>query len=146
MELKNYTVDIAGADWSVLLQEWRWLLRWPYKVWMVTKAGDVLLTTTPGTVHMLDVGQGELREIGPSKEDVLEHICKSCKCGNWLMNQVVDKLSINGVKLGPGDVYSYKVSPALGGTYAADNRMVMSLKQHFDTWGKVHGELAKQNQ
>ncbi len=143
MQLKDYTIDPAGHDWPTLLKEWRWLLRWPYKVWMVTRAGDLLLTTTPGTVHMLDVGQGEMRQIGDSKEDVLEHICMSCKSGNWLMRPVVDKLSSSGVMLEPGQVYSYKVSPALGGTYAADNRVVMSVKDHLDKWGKVHAELAQ---
>jgi hypothetical protein len=144
MKLEDYTIDHTGYDWRTLLGEWRWLLRGPHTVWLVTKAGDLLVTTMQGSVHMLDVGQGELRQIASSKEDAMGHICSSCAAGNWLMKPVVDKLTQQGVTLGPGEVYSYKLLPAQGGTFAAENRVVMTVKEHLDKWGKVHAELAKE--
>ncbi len=143
MKLEDYTIDPAGHDWRALLDSWRWLLRGPHTVWVATKAGDLLLVTMQGTVHILDVGQGELRQIASSKQDAMDHMCSTCAAGNWLMKPVVDKMVKNGMMLNSGEVYSYKVLPAQGGTFAAENRVVMTLQEHFSRWGKVNAELAQ---
>ena len=54
------------------------------------------------------------------------------------MIPLVDKLVEAGCTLQTGQCYSYRVAPAFGGSYTADNALIKSIADHYDTFGPLH--------
>jgi hypothetical protein len=46
-----------------------------------------------------------------------------------------------GKTLGPGQVYSFKNPPVLGGEYEVDNFEPMDIEVHFSIFGQIHRQV-----
>jgi len=57
------------------------------------------------------------------------------------MIPVIDQLAASGCVLGPGQSYSYKILPVLGGSYKAENRVLLPIREHFGAWGSLHRQI-----
>src|SRR4051812_471803 len=134
MNIHDYLIDHAGLDWKALLEEWRWLLPPEFTVWLLTRVGDLFITLPDGSVHVLDVGAGELRRVADSRADAYAKIDEPKVAEDWLMIPVVDQLVASGCVLGPSQCYSYKMLPILGGSYAPEGRALLPIREHFGVW------------
>ena len=143
MNLQDYLLDSAGLRWSELLREWHWLLPPEISVWFATKAGDVFITLPDATIHMLDVGAGTLTKVAQNRGDFAFKADEPGVGEDWLMSPIVDQLVSQGVILEPGQCYSFRTLPTLGGTYGPENRMPFPIREHFGAWGSVQGQIAK---
>jgi hypothetical protein len=61
---------------------------------------------------------------------------------DWLMIPIVDQLVASGVVLSPGQCYSFRQLPILGGKYTPENRMVFPIREHFGGWGSIQRQIA----
>ena len=104
--------------------------------------GDLFITLPDGSIHMLDVGAGELRKVAASRDEFCTKIDEPGVADDWLMIPIVDQLVGSGAVLGPGQCYSFRQLPVLGGTYKAENRMVFPIREHFGAWGLVQRQIS----
>lgn len=142
MNIQDYLIDQADLDWSSLLEEWHWLLPPEFSVWLFTRAGDLFITLPGGSIHMLEVGSGELSLVAESRDDACAKIDEPGIAEEWLMIPIVDQLVASGCVLDPGQCYSYKVLPVLGGSYAPEGRALLPISEHFGAWGSLHHQIA----
>lgn len=142
MNIHDYLINQTGLDWSSLLKEWNWLLPPKFSVWLFTRAGDLFIKLPDGSIHTLQVGSGELKQVANSREDACVKINEAEVAKEWLMIPVVDQLVASGCVLGIGQCYSYKMLPILGGSYAPEGRALLSLREHFGLWGELHHKVS----
>ena len=143
MNIHDYLIDQTGLDWPPLLKEWNWLLPPQFTVWLLTRTGDLFIKLPDGSIHILDVGAGELRRVAASQEDACAKINEPGVAEDWLMIHVVDQLVALSCVLGPARCYSYKMLPILGGSYAAEGRAILPLREHFGCWGELHHKISE---
>jgi hypothetical protein len=141
MATHDYLIDHGGFDWPRLLSVWSWLLPAVFTVWLVNRFGDLFLALPDGTVHMLDVGAGTLTRLAESREDFLQKIEEGNNADDWLMTPLVDRLTAAGVVLGPGECYTYRMPPVVGGGYTVENTAVLGIAEHYGFYGSIHGQL-----
>jgi hypothetical protein len=142
MNIDDYLIDQGGLDWPVLLREWYWLLPPEFSVWLLTRTGDLFVRLPDGSIHILDVGAGELRQVAENREEFCIKIEEPGVADDWLMIPIVDQLVASGAILGPSQCYSFRRLPVLGGTYTADNRMVFPIRDHLGAWGAVQRQIS----
>jgi hypothetical protein len=142
MNIHDYLIDQAGLDWSALLAEWRWRLPPEFTVWLFTRAGDLFITLPDGSIHVLDVGAGELRRGADNRDNACTRINRPEVAEDWLMIPVVDQLVASGWILAAGQCYSFKMLPVLGGSYAPEGRAILPICEHFGAWGSLHRQIA----
>ena len=143
MDVHEYLIDHADIDWSLALQEWNWLLPSEFSVWLLTRTGDLFITIPEGQIYMLDVGAGTLQQVAMSRDEFCAKIDEPGTAEDWLMIPIVDRLVASGAHLGPGQCYSFRPLPPLGGDYGADNRMVFGIREHFGGWGSVQRQISQ---
>jgi hypothetical protein len=142
MNLQDYLIDQSGLDWQLLLEEWHWLLPSEFSVWLFTRTGDLFITLPDGSIQMLDVGAGKLSQVAASRDEACAKIDELGVARDWLMIPIVDQLVAAGHVLIAGQCYSYRMLPVLGGTYKADNRVVLPIREHFGAWGSIHRQIS----
>ncbi len=143
MNIHDYLIDQTGLDWESLLEEWHWLLPSEFRVWLLTRMGDLFITVPDGSIHMLDVGAGKLQRVAQSREEFCTKMDMPEVADDWLMIPIVDQLVASGAVLGSGHCYSYRTLPTLGGTYKADNRMALPIREHFGAWGSLQRQISE---
>ena len=111
-------------------------------MWLLTRAGDLFIAVPDGSIHMLDVGAGHLQRVAESREKFCAKLDEQGAADDLLMVPIVDQLVASGTVLGPGQCYSYRMLPTLGGSYKADNRMVFPIREHFGGWGSVQRQIS----
>lgn len=139
--LADYTIDHSTLDWPGLLEHWAWLVSGEFKVWIMNRFGDLFIVRRDGTVHMLDVGRGSLNQLAASRDDCARLLDEPGNADGWLMIPLVDQLQSSGVKLGPGQCYSYRNLPVLGGAYSVDNMQVVTIAHHYKAFGPIHEKI-----
>ena len=141
MNIHDYLIDQQGFDWSELLSTWHWLLPRQFTVWLVNRFGDLFIIKDDGTVHMLDVGVGSLKQVASSKDEFWEKIDEPGRAGDWLAIPLVDALVASGQTLGSGQCYSYRQLPVLGGDYEIGNVIIKDIAFHYAAFGPIHERI-----
>jgi hypothetical protein len=142
VKIQDYTVEQSHLDWAVLLEEWSWLLPADSKVLLLTRAGDLFLQLADRSVHMLDVGVGELQRVAADQKEFDEMISNPKVAREWLMIPIVDQLVASGLGLGLEQCYGFRKLPIFGGTYSAENRVVLPIREHLGASGSLHRQVA----
>jgi hypothetical protein len=138
---KELAVDLSGQKPADLMSAWRWLIPNTMALRMVSSLGDGFLEDDNGAIHWLDVGGALLSRIADSREqfDVLRQQPEN---GNkWFVPQLVGDLLSAGKTLQPGQCFSYKVPPTLGGAFAPENFAACDLSVHFQTIGQMQEQV-----
>ena len=120
---------------------WQWLLPAGTGAWFSTAMGDLFLRDGEGRVYWLAVDAGTVELVADSAiefEDDLQDPENYALC---FAEDFVDELQEAGLKLRPGECYSYRELPLLGGSYEFENFRVLPILEHFQTWGAVHERL-----
>ena len=138
MDIADYLLQHAGWDWSVLLRHWTWLVPPRFAPWMVNRFGDVIMKLPDGSIQHLDIGNGSIERVAENR-DAFSALCDDPDQANFfLMIPLVDKLVEAGCTLQTGQCYSYRIAPVFGGSYTADNVLIKSIADHYDTFGPLH--------
>jgi hypothetical protein len=138
MLVTDYLIDQTGIDWAQLLQPLHALLPPQLTVWLVNRYGDVIFVRDDGSVHMLDVGSTEVKRLADSRDHLTSLIDEPGNANEWLMIPLVDKCVAAGLLLKPGQCYSYRQPPLLGGDYTVANTTILPLAEHYAFYGMLH--------
>jgi hypothetical protein len=139
--IQKYTLPLASIDLSKILSSWTWLIGDQCSVIALTKAGDALLKDAEGHLNFLDIGQGTLTFISNNYLDFEEANLSEDIMDEVLLPLLVNQLEANNLVLKPGQVYSYRLLPILGGEYAETNRYAGNLYEHFSLSGKMPAQI-----
>jgi hypothetical protein len=142
INIHDYLIDQTGLEWQSLLAEWHWLLPPEFHVWLLTRMGDLFIILPDGSIQMLDVGAGGLRRVAASRDEFCARIDEPDVAADWLMIPIVDQLIASGSILGPGQCYSFRLLPILGGAFSAENRLVFPIREHFGAWGSIQRQIS----
>lgn len=126
-------LDPEGLD--VLLEDWRWKVGTDAKVFRVTVFGDIFTQSPGGQIHWLDTGSGEYVKVAESVEQWAE--AAKSHSPDWFHLDVLRELRALDLSLKPGQVYSWRHAPMLGGTESVDNVDFVSIEVHVSFAGRV---------
>jgi len=136
--MNDLTVNFSHLDPDTLLEDWSWLIGLTRLPILVTAAGDAFVQDADdGTVHFLDVGAGQIHPVAGSSEEFRTLVADKEFVVNHLAVQMVGALMQAGMRLGQGQIYSFKVPPVLGGQYALDNVEMTDIAVHFSIGGQI---------
>jgi hypothetical protein len=138
MPLTDYLIDQAGIDWATVLGPLHALLPSELTVWLVNRYGDVVFVRDDGSVSMLDVGGTAVKRLADSRAHLTFLVDESGNANDWLMIPLVDKCVAAGLRLQPGQCYSYRQPPLLGGNYTVANTVIMPLAEHYAFYGMLY--------
>jgi hypothetical protein len=128
-----------GAD--DLLCDWRWLLGDSMQLLLVSALGDMFLADAEGRIFWLDTGTGQLQQIAGSETEFKQLMQQKENADQWFIPQLVGDLMAGGIRLSPGQCYSYKKPPILGGEIEPANFEPADLSVHFSLLGQLHRKV-----
>jgi hypothetical protein len=131
MDINDYLIDQNGKNWPELLSGWAPPLPESFEIWLVNRFGDVFAIFEDGSVHMLDVGTGQIKRVADDREHFCSQIDLDDNASNWLMMPLVNRCAAAGLKLRDDECYGYKVPPFLGGEYRVENIEPTDLSVHY---------------
>lgn len=77
--------------------------------------GDIFLSESDGSIYMLDISLGQLKEVAESQAEFERSA--SHDIDEWLMRALVDRCIQAGLSLTEGKCYAFKLPPILGGKH-----------------------------
>jgi len=140
MEITDYLIEQQGHDWGSILSEWHWLLPADLTVWMVNRFCDVIFVREGGTVHLLDAGAGTVKKLAESREDFFGQVDLGDNADNWFLISLTNQCVDSGLVLHPGQCYSFKVPPVLGGKYELKNIVPADFVVTFSFLAQIHSQ------
>ena len=144
ISLDDLTVSFEHLDRETLLADWEWLIG-PHRLpILITAVGDAFVQDTrDGTVHWLDTVFAELEQVAASDDELRALLGDREFVADRLGVQMFAALRAAGMELGPDQVFSLQVPPALGGEPTVENVGIVSLRVHFSLSGQLHRQLAE---
>lgn len=133
----TYLLPLGGINWPEALASWAFLLPRRFSLLFANRFGDVFIVQEDGSVHMLNLATGTLDRLADKIEDLADLLEVDVLRQNWLMTNLVDQCIEAGLLLKPGEVYSYKVPPSLGGTMELDNVEIMPAADHYHAMAEI---------
>jgi MbtH protein len=125
----------AGSPAKDLLEAWRWKVGEDTTVFRVTVFGDLFIRTGGGRIYWLDTGRDRYIEAARSVEQWAD--AANAHGMEWFHGSTLLALRARGVRLAPGQVYSWRHPPFLGGTETADNVDLIDLEVHVSNAGRL---------
>ncbi|WP_227818216.1 DUF1851 domain-containing protein [Nitrogeniibacter aestuarii] len=141
MNISDYLIDQAGHDWAAMLSDWAWLLPEDLTVWMVNRFGDIIFVPDDGSVQLLDIGAGVVTPLADSREAFCTLIDTGDNADNWLLISLTNECVAAGLTLPPGQCYSFRVAPVLGGKYEVGNIEVVDLAVNYGLLAQIHQQI-----
>ena len=137
--MADLLVDASHLDASQLLVEWRWLIGADKLPVLITALGDAFVQdASTGTVHLLAVGEGTLEQVADSMVAFERKLQDREFVLGTFVPGIVARLHESIGPLQPGEVYSYKVAPRLGGEYGVGNLVPTAIETHFSVMGRAY--------
>jgi MbtH protein len=118
-----------------LLEEWRWKVGEDATVFRVTVFGDLFLRRGDGRIYWLDIGSDRYVEAAKSVEQWADAV--HAHGMQWFHGTTLLALRARGAKLAPGQVYSWRQPPFLGGAETADNVDLIDLRVHVSNAARL---------
>lgn len=140
IDLEKYLIPTNDLNLMRILSTWTWLTV-DKSIVALTKIGDALLKDNDGHLYFLDVGCGTLELKANNYNDFFKKKLDYELTEELLLPVVVDNLEKHGIKLKPGQVYSYTLLPILGGTYNEKNMFAVDIYEHYNLTGEIHFQL-----
>lgn len=135
------TVALTTHAPDDLLSGWSWLLGEAYEIVLISSLGDLFLADAAGRIHWLDAGAGQLTEIAGSLDEFNLLRQQTVHATEWFIPELVGDLLQGGARLAPGECFSYKVPPVLGGQMEPSNFEPADLSVHFGILGQIHEQV-----
>src|SRR5262249_20111432 len=86
----------------------------------------------------LDTGAGRLTEIAASLNEFQQLRQQPANAAEWFVPQLVGDILQRGVRLAPGQCFSYKLPPIVGGQMEPTNFEATNLLVHFSILGQIN--------
>jgi hypothetical protein len=139
LTLNDLTVSFSHLPRETLLEDWVWLIgtrRFPI---LITALGDAFVQDADdGSVHLLSAGAGTCSRVADDVATFRERLSDRAFVLDNFVPGIVADLRNSGRPLAQGQLYSYRVPPALGGEYSADNLEPTDISVHFSLLGQIN--------
>ena len=123
----DLTIPLAGLDTEALLRDWRWLVPKEFTPVQISKFGHWFFSDPGGRVHHLDLIEGDLVQIAASIVDYNRLKDLAEKRAEWFLDGFVFRCDAEGLRLGSGECYGWRIHPMIGGKCEFQNIQVFSL-------------------
>ncbi|WP_284620787.1 hypothetical protein [Aquabacterium humicola] len=115
-----------STDFGRLLEQWQPpLVVGPIQPIGMSAFGDIYFLRQDGSVHVVDVFEGAVRQIAQSQEE----FSVLMNSAEWrdanLMPEVIVQLQRRGLVRGPGQVFGFAPHPALAGKIRPEGALVL---------------------
>jgi hypothetical protein len=139
LTLNDLTVSFSHLPRETLLEDWVWLIGKRRLPILITALGDAFVQDTDdGSVHLLSAGAGTLDRVADDVATFRERLADRAFVLDNFVPGIVADLQNSGRSLAQGQLYSYRVPPALGGEYSADNLEPTDISVHFSVLGQIN--------
>ena len=139
LTFNDLTVGFSHLPRETLLEDWVWLIgtrRFPI---LITALGDAFVQDADdGSVHLLSAGAGTCSRVADDVATFRERLLDRAFVLDNFVPSIVADLRNSGRPLAQGQLYSYRVPPALGGEYSADNLEPTDISVHFSLLGQIN--------
>jgi hypothetical protein len=139
--MQHLTISLDEIDGTGLLHDWQWLLAGPHRLLAVTRMGDAFVENADGEVIFLDTVDGVLKHAATNQNAYFKLLKAGALDPTWFNPGMVALLEARSELLGPGECYSYKHPPALGGSFESANIEAVSAMVHFSIMGQIHQQI-----
>jgi hypothetical protein len=140
--MNDLTVNFSHLNREELLEDWRWLIGPTKQPVLLAAIGDAYLQDeADGKVHLLDIGAGELHEIANDVAEFQGLLSDQEFVTDSFVPATIVQLREVGKTLEPGQIYSYKRPPVLGGSYSVANLEPTDIAVHFSILGQIHQQV-----
>ena len=123
----DLTIPLSGLDTDALLRDWRWLVPGEFTPVQMSKFGHWFFSDPGGRVHYLDLIEGDLRQIAPSVGEYNRLKDVAEMRAEWFLDGFVFRCDAEGLRLGCGECYGWRIHPMIGGKFEFENIQVFSL-------------------
>ncbi|MBL8620536.1 MAG: DUF1851 domain-containing protein [Myxococcales bacterium] len=132
-----YFVEVDADALARGLTAWAWLGLEGRRPIRVTAFGGVFFAGADG-VWFLDPLDGSLTPVCAAETELDASLVGEDAEDQYLLAPFVDRARREGLRLGPGEVYQFKIAPALGGPIAFANIEPASLVVALSVTGALH--------
>lgn len=123
-----------------MLGFWKWLLAGTVGPHAISKFGDWFFQRPDGSIHMLDVVQGEVRPIAKNHGEFMQLVNTQQWQEHNLLSNIVWQLHEKQLIAGKYQAYALIVHPLLGGKIDCNNVKVMDMY----VWQCISSQLVQQ--
>ncbi|HEV7405893.1 MAG TPA: T6SS immunity protein Tdi1 domain-containing protein [Chthoniobacteraceae bacterium] len=132
------TVALDTHSRDDLLSEWRWQINGGFQIILISSLGDLFLSDSAGHIHWLDSGAGRLNEVAAGLDEFQQLRQQPAYVAEWFAPRLVGAILQRGVRLAPGQCFSYKLPPILGGQMEPTNFEATDLCVHLSILGQIN--------
>ena len=141
IQFQHLVKNIDTIDLGDICSSWQWILNDQKSVALISCIGDLFLIGNDDTINWLDTSIGQIKKVANNLGEFEQLLNEEENIDNWFLATVVKQLVNNGKTLKENEVYSFKVLPALGGDYSADNFEPTDISVHFNFTGQIHEQI-----
>lgn len=142
--VEDLTVDFRHLDQHALLADWEWRIGTHRLPIMISFIGDAFVQDArDGTVHVLDPAFAELEQVAASPDELAARLADREFVTERLLPELFSDLRDAGKTLGPGQVFSWRTPPMLGGESTVDNLEATDIAVHFSLTGQLQRQIAE---
>jgi hypothetical protein len=134
-------VGFDATNSNALLTDWRWLAGENVQVVVVSAIGDLFLKDVGGHILWLEVGAARITKVAESSDEFKRLMQQTEHAEEWFVPQLIGDLITRGKRLAPGQCYSYKVPPMLGGKMELGNFEPTDLLVHCSMFGQIGRQI-----
>lgn len=142
MTIDDLTVNFKHLKREQVLSDWEWLIGKNKLPVLLLASGDAFIQEAiDESVYFLDVAFGRIAKIASSGDEFSRLLSNKDFINEFFSVNMIGDLIFSGKKLERGKIYSFIVSPALGGKYEMENVEVSDIEVHFSINGQIHQQL-----
>lgn len=133
--------DLNKVDIEDICSFWTWCLADQKSVALISSVGDIFFVDKDGKINWLDTSIRVLKQVATNIQQFEQSLKDESNLDNWFLATLVEQLITQGKTLEENEVYSFKILPALGGDYSADNLEPIDISVHFAMTGQIHRQI-----
>jgi hypothetical protein len=143
MTLNDLTVNFSHLDCQALLSDWSWLIGNSKVPILLAASGDAFVQDTETeAVYFLDFGAGALSQVASSVGKFQSLLSDKNFVLKYFAVEMISDLKKSGCLLKPGQIYSFKKAPVLGGEYILSNIEPTDIEVHCSLAGQIHNQVS----
>jgi hypothetical protein len=103
--------------------------------------GDAFVEKADGEVIFLDTLQGALKQAATNQNAFFKLLKAGALDPTWFNPDLVALLETRSEHLAPGQCYTYKLPPCVGGAFESANVEAIGVMVHFCIMGQLHEQI-----
>ena len=140
-----YLITPSQTELERGLESWHWIGLEEKTPVAVTAFGDVFFVALTG-IWFLDTLEGTLTRVCGSRQELATILESDEGKNHYLFAGFVQRAAREGMSLGVGECYGFKVAPILGGAMGFENVEKRNLAESLHAAGQMHEQVRKRQE